>query len=37
MGKFKGKLKSFKEIVLNRKKQIGVIAIILIIIAIATT
>ena len=35
MGKFKGKLKAFKEIVLNRKKQVSIVAIILIIIAIA--
>ena len=37
MGKFKGKLNEFKEIVFNRKKQISIVAIILIVIAIAWT
>ena len=37
MGKFKGKLKNFKEIIFNRKKQIGIVTIVLVIIAVATT
>ena len=37
MGKFKGKLKTFKEFVFSRKKQISIVAIILIVIAIATS
>ena len=37
MEKFKGKLKTFKEIILNRKKQISIVAIVLVIVGIATT
>ena len=37
MGNFKNKLKNFKEIVFNRKKQISIVAIILTVIAVVTT
>ena len=37
MENFKGKLKAFKEMIVNRKKQIFIIVIILAIIAVATT
>ena len=37
MGNFKEKLNAFKEIVFSRKKQISIVAIVLVIIAVATT